>query len=221
VLVKDTSTNYDTSWSSTFNASTATKLATARTINGVSFDGSANITVADSTKLPLTGGTMSGSISYNDVSRYWLNTATNWGIYWDTTDNRIEFHGAGTDRAGIDLDTGDIVTSGAVYGKSVGKAARVGGDTGSQPASTIANQTSYLELLAGGGGASNSSGLVFHNTGVSTAVLEYRNTDANNGQFNFKSDDANWNVVSDNGFKSGPAIMVYNTASKSLDFNFV
>lgn len=34
------------------NSATATKLATARTINGVSFDGSANITVADSTKAP-------------------------------------------------------------------------------------------------------------------------------------------------------------------------
>lgn len=34
------------------NANTATKLATARTINGVSFDGSANITIADSTKEP-------------------------------------------------------------------------------------------------------------------------------------------------------------------------
>ena len=37
----------------TGNAATATKLATARTINGVSFDGSGNITVADSTKQPL------------------------------------------------------------------------------------------------------------------------------------------------------------------------
>ena len=49
----------------TGNANTATKLATARTINGVSFDGSANITVADSTKLPLAGGTLTGNISYN------------------------------------------------------------------------------------------------------------------------------------------------------------
>jgi hypothetical protein len=40
------------------NAATATKLATARTINGVSFDGTANITVADSTKEPtITAGT--------------------------------------------------------------------------------------------------------------------------------------------------------------------
>lgn len=50
----------------TGNAATATKLATARTINGVSFDGSANITVADSTKLPLVGGTLTGKVKlYN------------------------------------------------------------------------------------------------------------------------------------------------------------
>jgi hypothetical protein len=36
-------------------------LTTARTINGVSFNGSANITIADSTKLPLTGGTLTGT----------------------------------------------------------------------------------------------------------------------------------------------------------------
>ena len=49
----------------TGNASTATTLATARTINGVSFNGSANITVADSTKAPTSrtisaGGGLSG-----------------------------------------------------------------------------------------------------------------------------------------------------------------
>jgi hypothetical protein len=38
----------------TGNAGTATKLATARTINGVAFDGTANITIADSTKIPAT-----------------------------------------------------------------------------------------------------------------------------------------------------------------------
>lgn len=46
------------------NAGSATVLQTARTINGVSFNGSANITVADSTKLPLAGGTMSGAIGF-------------------------------------------------------------------------------------------------------------------------------------------------------------
>ena len=47
----------------TGNSGTATKLQTARTINGVAFDGSANITVVDSTKLPLAGGTMTGAIT--------------------------------------------------------------------------------------------------------------------------------------------------------------
>lgn len=46
------------------NSTTATTLATARTINGVSFNGSANITIADSTKLPLSGGTMTGAITF-------------------------------------------------------------------------------------------------------------------------------------------------------------
>lgn len=49
----------------TDNVASATKLATARTINGVSFDGTANITVADSTKVPLAGGTMTGNLSAN------------------------------------------------------------------------------------------------------------------------------------------------------------
>jgi len=46
----------------TGNAGSATVLATARNINGVSFNGSANITVADSTKLPLAGGSMTGKL---------------------------------------------------------------------------------------------------------------------------------------------------------------
>lgn len=46
----------------TGNAATATKLATARKINGVAFDGTKDITIADSTKLPLAGGTMTGTI---------------------------------------------------------------------------------------------------------------------------------------------------------------
>ena len=46
------------------NANTATKLATARTINGVPFDGTQNITIeaGQDTFLPLTGGTVTGPI---------------------------------------------------------------------------------------------------------------------------------------------------------------
>jgi len=62
------------------NAGTATALQTARTINGVSFNGTANITVADATKLPLTGGTINaGAISYDAgavqyVTNRWLTS---------------------------------------------------------------------------------------------------------------------------------------------------
>jgi hypothetical protein len=45
------------------NANTATKLETARTINGVAFDGTQDITIADSTKLPIAGGTMTGDLT--------------------------------------------------------------------------------------------------------------------------------------------------------------
>lgn len=58
-------------------ADVATKLQTARTINGVAFDGTANITVADNTKLSTSGGTISGSLtvtgqllSNNEVTAY-------------------------------------------------------------------------------------------------------------------------------------------------------
>ena len=47
------------------NAGTATSLQTARLINGVSFNGTSDITVGalDSTKVPLAGGTMSGYLT--------------------------------------------------------------------------------------------------------------------------------------------------------------
>ena len=86
------------------NAATATKLETARTINGVSFDGSTNITVEDSTKLPLTGGTMTGNITYTktytnndeqETATYNLNfgggNSGNFGI-WNVEKARWEFH---------------------------------------------------------------------------------------------------------------------------------
>jgi hypothetical protein len=51
------------------NALSATRLAAARTINGVAFDGSANITIptTDATKLPLIGGNLTGALSINGV----------------------------------------------------------------------------------------------------------------------------------------------------------
>lgn len=58
------------------NATTATRLQTARTINGVSFNGTQNITVADNTKLPLAGGTISGNILCNTNNSLRLGSST-------------------------------------------------------------------------------------------------------------------------------------------------
>lgn len=54
----------DNTADSSKSVASAATLTTARTINGVSFNGSANITVADGTKLPLAGGTMTGGITF-------------------------------------------------------------------------------------------------------------------------------------------------------------
>lgn len=44
------------------NVASATKLETARNINGVAFDGTQDITIEDNTKLPLAGGNVTGPI---------------------------------------------------------------------------------------------------------------------------------------------------------------
>lgn len=61
----------------------ADTLTTARTINGVSFNGSANITVADSTKLPLSGGTMTGNLTVDS------GTSTTLSVKCDDGGNAI------------------------------------------------------------------------------------------------------------------------------------
>ena len=50
-------------------ANSAVKLQTPRNINGVAFDGTKDITIADNTKLPLTGGTMTGNLTMGNSSK--------------------------------------------------------------------------------------------------------------------------------------------------------
>lgn len=79
----------------TGNAATATKLQTARLINGVSFDGSADITITasgtDNTKVAKTGDTLTGALTMN-VAAGWAvkvndsaGTTLKGGLYWDGT----------------------------------------------------------------------------------------------------------------------------------------
>lgn len=70
------------------NAGTATKLAAARSINGVAFDGTSNITVADATKLPTAGGTMTGSINLPQMGGNWITGLTGPAPITQTVSNR-------------------------------------------------------------------------------------------------------------------------------------
>lgn len=80
----------------TGNAATATKLATARTINGVLFDGSVDITIADSTKLPSVGGNLDGGINFTPDSGVVLA--------FDGTPAIQRFAGANSKSMGIGAD---------------------------------------------------------------------------------------------------------------------
>ena len=77
----------------TGNETAAATLQTSRTINGVAFNGSTNIVVADSTKLPTSGGTLTGQL----VSTRANDTANGGGqIFLNGSDsNRLDFGGVG------------------------------------------------------------------------------------------------------------------------------
>jgi hypothetical protein len=90
-------------------------------------------------------------------------------------------------------DTNDTI-SGWIKSTKTGKSFSFGAQTSILPSSSIANQTTFIELQAGSGGDTNSNGIVLHNPGTSTSAIEYVNTNIDNGYFNFKSDDKIWDV---------------------------
>lgn len=126
--------------STTGNAATATTLQTARTINGTSFDGSANITVADSTKLALTGGTLSGKLNSqgNDSARLFesLNSSASNSVQF-YVDHNLSATNIGNARGVLNL-----VSSGALT---------IGGSV----ALTASNYNTYSPTLTGTGASGN------------------------------------------------------------------
>ena len=97
------------------NSNTATKLQTARNINGVAFDGTKNITVADNTKLPLTGGTVTGKITCQNISVSTEAVFSNQvKSVPDGTPNRLSLRGATNEnQARIKLGNGAEIYSGS------------------------------------------------------------------------------------------------------------
>ena len=80
-------------------------------------------------------------------------------------------------------------------GIGVNSALIVGGTKSNIAEPVTTGYTSMLQIVAGAGGATAGSCIGFHNPSISSASLGYKNTDANNGIFEFKSDDPNWYVL--------------------------
>ena len=99
------------SGSTTGNAATATALQTARTINGVSFNGTANITVADATKLPLAGGTATGVIKLANASTEFGTPTTGSTLkLWGSTAGASSTLATSNGNLHIDAHTGSFAT---------------------------------------------------------------------------------------------------------------
>ena len=108
---RKTGGTWDTSWTQYFSDHyhpNADTLTTSRTINGVSFNGSANITVADATKLPLTGGSLTGSLSLTSGTNASRNIYTQ-APAGTTADTNVFYFGVNngpSDGSGTALGTG-------------------------------------------------------------------------------------------------------------------
>jgi len=174
--------NATTSSSTTGNAATATTLQTARTINGVSFNGSANITVADSTKLPLTGGTLTGALAGTTITATTLQSdslANGSGVGKINYDSSTYFSGAFSDEVNALGSTGTAKTINCSTGTVV--TATLTGNctfTLSTPNSTGSRATSFTLILTNDGTAGRTvvlSGGTFKYPGGSIS----RSTEAN------------------------------------------
>jgi hypothetical protein len=112
----------------TGNAATATALQNARLINGVSFDGTADITVFDSTKMPLGGGTFTGNVTFNDNVVLRLGTGADVEHFWNGSNYYTDINGGGNwfirdgnssnaTRYTFDVDNGDLTMTGTLVAR--------------------------------------------------------------------------------------------------------
>lgn len=145
------------------NANTATKLATARTINGVPFDGTQNITIeaGQGEFLPLTGGTVTGPIYLPSAApttdtqavtkKYVDDSVAGAGGGDVTAAGNNNFTGVNTFNNSTNFKNYIAVASGA--GSSASGAINLGRVSGSnaQGASLTAVSTGQLNLTAGTG----------------------------------------------------------------------
>lgn len=184
----------------TGNAGTATTLQTARTINGVSFDGSANITIADSTKLPLTGGTLTGDIQLG-ANRLSFSTTTP-DIAWLNYGDRIS---AGSTLArGVNVGNLLISNAWADSSKVPTNGAYIKGNIAINNTPTVWTTASVLEV-----GGLASYGNVFYGGSYTTGGAYFGSNANYNGGWLY------------NATTNRPAVMISlnDTGLGSIDFN--
>jgi hypothetical protein len=120
----------------TGNASTATVLQTARTINGVSFNGSANITVTANTPNTLTRGTyLTGSNFNGSAATTWAVDATS----ENTASKVVARDASGNFAAGTITSTGLTVDTDTLHVDSTNNRVGIATTTPAQPLHVIGN----------------------------------------------------------------------------------
>ena len=183
------------------NADTATKLATARTINGVAFDGTTNITIEAAIDKTLTigtglsGGTFDGSVDVTVALKNGDNLSQNKLIKWNDTDGQF-----------TDSIIGDNGTLATVSGNLT-----VTGDLLVQGATTTISTTNLIvsdKVVVIGDGtttavAADGSGFNIGTTGV---TLTY------NHAYTSWSSSESWNLASGKTYKINGTTVIGSTA---------
>ena len=140
--------------------------------NSQIYDDGTNVgigTTSPSEKLHVVGNLyLENTLRYRDASQYlWaFETATNWGLYWDTTNNILRWRGAGTDRMTLGLDNGNMYIQGSVGIGTTSASAKLhvtGGYIRVDGAAVPTPNGNYLTL----GGEANSIVLSFPRVGSS------------------------------------------------------
>lgn len=151
--------------------------------------GSTNVSIAGTVTAP----TFSGALSGNATTATTLKTARTFTI----GNTGKSFNGSANvswtiAEIGAVNKTGDTMTGMLTINKT--QTAAVFGGSVSNISSGAYNPTAGIQICAAAGGATNSTAIGFHNPGISSASIGYYNTDANNGDFKFLSDDLSWKV---------------------------
>lgn len=158
---------------------------------------SANAAAEDPTKLPLTGGTMTGAINMSGTQtisaggyagiEYYNQAGGQWQGYIGTESNsgNLRFNSYNGNHNWYS-NSNSIATLNSTR-------LRLGAPAGNPAPAIVSNLNRYLEIAVNDANATSypyGSGVVFHHGGVSTSALSYIQPDANAGYFYFNSDDS-------------------------------